>query len=210
MPPLWRRRPLVSVALLLLVAVGLLARRTDVHVASGNDYGTYHGKVFEVVRVVDGDTIDLGFPDGKQRYTRVRFWGVDTPEVAGSGRAPMHYGPEASAFTKAELEHRRVEVLLLERKFRDKYGRLLAYLRLPDAETTFNERLVATGHAYADWRFDHPHKERFLAAERSARDSGAGLWRDVRQDQFPRWRQRSERARSPTTRPGRTCRRFGA
>ena len=59
-----------------------------------------------------------------------------------------------------------------------------------------NERLIETGHAYADWRFSHPHKDRFLAAERRARRERCGLWAGVRPDQMPGWRQRSRRGRS--------------
>ena len=84
-----------------------------------------------------------------------------------------------------------MEALLVKGKTRGHYGLLLAYLRMPGEEGTFNERLIETGHAYADWRFAHPHKERFLAAERRARRGRMGLWAEVRPEQMPRWRQRS-------------------
>ena len=55
-----------------------------------------------VERVVDGDTIHtspaVGGPDG------VRFIGVDTPETEHPDEPIEPYGPEASAFTTAQLE----------------------------------------------------------------------------------------------------------
>jgi micrococcal nuclease len=202
-PSFWRRRPWASFLILLLVAAALLARRDTASTCFTDEYGKYHDKVFRVARVVDGDTVDLDVADGNHRFTRVRLWGVDTPEVAIGGRPPMHFGPEASAYAKTVLQGQSVRVTLLRGRHRDKYGRLLGYLRLADDDVTFNERLVSTGHGYADWRFEHPHKERFLKAERLARRSRIGLWRGIRTDQMPRWRQRSRGGRRPAavTRP---------
>ena len=45
------------------------------------DVRKYHGKTFTVVNAVDGDTIDINIPDGKYEQTRIRLWGVDTPET---------------------------------------------------------------------------------------------------------------------------------
>ncbi len=187
----WWRRPRVVVALLLAVAAAVLARRSGGPIAAGNDYERYHRKVFRVARVVDGDTVDLAVEDGRRLHTRVRLWGVDTPEVAASDKGEMYYGPQASAFTKAALTGREVEVLLVKGKTRGLYGRLLAYLKVPGEQVTFNERLVETGHAYADWRVDHPYKERFRNVERRAMRAGQGLWAAVRPDQMPPWRRRA-------------------
>jgi micrococcal nuclease len=179
-------------AMFLIAAAAVLIGRRFTAPASGDDYARYHRKVFTVAKVVDGDTVDLDVPDGRHAHTRVRLWGVDTPEVAASGRGEMYYGPEASAYTKAALDAREVTVTLVQNKTRDRYGRLLAYLTLPGDDKTFNERLIETGHAYADWRFDHPYKEQFLAAERQARKRRQGLWASVRADQMPPWRLRKD------------------
>jgi len=193
LPPLWRRRPLATVGLLVALAAGVAAHWLKPSGSSADDYGRYHRKPFKVVKVVDGDTLDLDVPDGRHTRTRVRLWGVDSPEVAAGGRGEMHFGPEASAYARSELDGREVVVLLVQGKTRDRYGRLLAYLMLPGDDRTFNERLVESGHAYADGRFDHPYKERFSAVERHARQQGRGLWANVRDDQMPAWRQRMER-----------------
>ena len=194
LPSRWRRRPWLSAAVLVLAVLAVVARRSAGPVAAGgDDYERYHGKTFSVARVVDGDTVDLTVPDGQHARTRVRLWGVDTPEVAGSPSGEMYYGPQASAFAKTALEGREVIALLVKADTRGKYGRLLAYLKIPGQEVTFNEQLIATGHGYADWRFDHPYKKQFLDVERRARQARKGLWADVRPEQMPGWRQRNAR-----------------
>jgi micrococcal nuclease len=188
LPPAWRRRPLLAVAALVAATACLLAHRLGGSNEPGDDCTRYHLGRFRVARVVDGDTVDLDARDGAHPRTRVRLWGVDTPEVAASGRGEMHFGTEASAFARSLLEGHEVTVHLLKGRTRDRYGRLLAYLTLPGDDKTFNERLIETGHGYADWRFDHPFKESFLNAERQARKRGDGLWAKVRTDEMPAWR----------------------
>ncbi|MHC4596883.1 MAG: hypothetical protein ACYS19_18295, partial [Planctomycetota bacterium] len=49
--------------------------------AKAYDFQKYHTKTFTVVNVVDGDTVDVDVPDGEYKYTRIRLWGIDTPET---------------------------------------------------------------------------------------------------------------------------------
>jgi len=188
-PPVWRRRPLTLAGV--LVAVVLLAW-ARLSVPFGSDYDRYHDKVFTCIKVVDGDTIDIAARDGRHETTRIRLWGVDTPETAKSDRGAMYYGAEASAFTRNLVEGKPVRVVLAPDKTRDRYGRLLAYIYLGDGETMLNEEILTQGVGYADRRFEHVWKERFIRLEERARKQRAGLWREVRPDQFPEWLQRDE------------------
>lgn len=185
-PRAWRRKPATFAVMLLLAAVVAWGR---LHVPLGGDQERYHNQTFACVKVVDGDTLDVDIPDGDKPHTRVRLWGVDTPETAQSRREAMYFGPEASAFTKSLVEGRRVRLVLTGRS-RDKYGRLLAYVYLADRDLMLNEELLRTGHAYADRRFDHPWKERFMTLETAAARGSKGLWRRVKPEQMPEWRQR--------------------
>ena len=86
-------------------------------------------------------------------------------------------------------------------KTRDKYGRLLAYVYLDASGAMLNERLLETGHAYADRRFPHVFKDRFRDLERRAQRAGVGLWADAQPEQWPAWRQRYENWRRQDTEP---------
>lgn len=190
LPPRWRRHPawLAVVLVLLVVAVadrsGWLGRRR-----SAPSPSQYHDQIARVVHVVDGDTLDIDIPDGDRPDTRVRLWGVDTPETVHPKVGTMYYGPEASAFAKETLLGKRVRLELVPGQVRDRYERVLAYVYLVDSGVMFNELLLETGHAYADPRFDHVWKERFREIEARARRAKVGLWRDVRPEQYPAWKQ---------------------
>ena len=191
-PRVWRRHPLGFVLVLVLVCV-LAWHRT--HAPFGTDYDRYDGKTFTCIHVVDGDTIDIGAPDGMRASTRIRLWGVDTPETVKPGTPPMYYGHEASEYTKSCVNHKPVRIVLAQSKTRDKYGRLLAYVYPAGSGTMLNEEIVANGYGYADTRFAHVWKERFIQLENRARKGKIGLWAGVTFDQMPDWRQRVEEHR---------------
>ena len=97
---------------------------------------------------------------------------MNTPEVH-FGTQP--YGPEASTFAKRELDGERVGLELDVQKI-DPYGRFLAYVYLPDGQM-FNETLLEEGHAQvATFPPNVKYVERFLEAQREAREANRGLW----------------------------------
>ena len=118
-----------------------------------------------VVRVVDGDTVQLA------RTGRARLIGVDTPEVHGR---PECFGPEASRFARRRLQGRAV-LVRGDAEARDRYGRRLVHLFL--GGRLFSAELVRRG--YATTLAIAPntrHAERLAAEQRRARTRRAGLW----------------------------------
>jgi hypothetical protein len=59
------------------------------------------GELAYVIRVSDGDTLDVRFSDGREE--RLRLLDVDTPETVHPDKPIQSYGPEASAHTKQQL-----------------------------------------------------------------------------------------------------------
>ena len=171
--------------------------RTDAPPAAGSDFGRYHNRTFVCTYVVDGDTLDVGVPDGTKAQTRIRLWGVDTPETAKSPGGERYFGPEASAFTKSLVRDEPVRLELVAADTRGKYGRLLAYVFVGDV--MLNEALLEQGYAYADRRFAHPRRERFIQLEKRAQKQKVGLWANVTFDKMPEWRQRYETWRDSRT-----------
>ncbi len=158
--------------------------------AFAGDFAQYHGRPFPVEHVVDGDTLHLGVPDASGPVTKVRLIGIDTPELGGSGKTPMYFGREAAAFAQRLALGQTVTVYLDERAGnRDRYGRLLAYIELPDGKF-LNEELLLEGCAYADLRFRHGYYQKYQQLEASARTLKKGLWAHVTPEQMPAWRQR--------------------
>ena len=129
-----------------------------------------YGTVVTVSRVVDGDTIEVS--PAVEGVSEVRLIGVDTPEVYG-GAEP--YGARASQFTKQALPGQRIALEPDAEKI-DPYGRLLAYVWLPGGEM-FNERLLRQGYAQvATFPPNVRYTDRFLKAQREARQENRGLW----------------------------------
>ncbi len=156
---------------------------------AANDFQKYHAQTFTVVKVVDGDTIDIDIPDVNDSYTRIRLWGIDTPETKNPNVGVMYFGPEAAEFATKLVLGKPVTVYLDEgNNTRGKYGRLLAYVQLPDGRF-LNEVLLTGGFAYADSRFRHSFYNRYKQLEASARSLKKGLWEKVTRDQLPKWLQ---------------------
>jgi micrococcal nuclease len=124
-----------------------------------------------VVRIVDGDTIHVRVGT---RVERVRYIGVNTPEVHHPRKGEEPGGREAAAVNRALVAAREVR-LETDVQTRDRYGRLLAYVWV--GETMINAELVRRG--YAQVMTIPPnvrHQRLFLGLQREARDAGRGLW----------------------------------
>jgi micrococcal nuclease len=157
-----------------------------------SDQQRYHDREFFVTKVVDGDTIEIDALDGNHLTTKVRLIGVDTPETKKPNTPVMYYGPEASRFAAVMADGKRVVIWLdTISKTRDKYDRLLAYVRLPDGRV-LNEVLISEGYGYADSRFKHGSFEKYAQLEASAKRANKGLWAGVMEDQKPPWLQRAD------------------
>jgi micrococcal nuclease len=137
------------------------------------------GQEATVVRVADGDTITVEF-DGREE--RVRYVGIDAPEVANQRAAtPEECGGEAAQRANADLVSGRTVVLEADVSDRDRFGRLLRHAWVADdgAWILVSERLVAIGAAEArSYPPDMGRDAQLVAAERAARDAGRGIWGD--------------------------------
>jgi len=154
-----------------------------------SDFEKYHEKTFMVINVVDGDTIDINIPDGQYKHTRIRLWGVDTPETKSEKIGEMYFGSQAAEFTNRVVLNKHVCLYLEKHRTRGKYGRLLAYLQIPDSRF-LNEVLLAEGYAYADLRFKHSFFNKYKQLQAAARSKKRGLWQNVKKNQLPQWLQR--------------------
>ncbi|MHC4552745.1 MAG: thermonuclease family protein [Planctomycetota bacterium] len=152
-----------------------------------DDRKTYHGKTFTVLEVIDGDTIDIDWPDGDFPNTRVRLLGVDTPETKHPKTGVMHFGPEASAFTEKMTLGKEVTLYLDSvGDHRGYYGRLLAYVHLPDG-TVLNEELIKQGYGYAYLSFQHSQFDPYADYMETAIKEKKGLWQNATRDDLPKW-----------------------
>jgi endonuclease YncB( thermonuclease family) len=129
--------------------------------------------LYSVSHFVDGDTITVSM-NGKDE--KVRFIGVDTPETHKPNTPVQCYGPAAAAFTKNTIGTQKVRLEADPKDTdRDRYGRLLRYVYLPDG-TLLNEQLIRQGYGFYYPYFPFSKKTEFAAAQQSAMAGQKGLW----------------------------------
>ncbi len=127
-----------------------------------------------MVRVVDGDTIDVVI-EGQQ--FRVRYIGIDTPETVDPRRPVGCFGKEASARNRELVEGRTVG-LEKDVSETDAFGRLLRYVWLDGRMV--NAALVEEGYASAStYPPDVKYAELFASLQAQAREASRGLWGDA-------------------------------
>jgi len=124
----------------------------------------YNFRVVEITKVLDGDTIDVVIDLGFDLYKkeRVRVAGVDTPEKRTKDEEEKELGYDATNWLKEKLEgaiHGDDELIVRTELVGGvgKYGRLLGWLYIGDAEVSLNEMMIEEGYA---WPYDGGTKQK--------------------------------------------------
>ena len=135
----------------------------------------YNFRVTEINRVVDGDTIDVTIDLGFDLYKkeRVRVAGVDTPEKRTRDLEEKALGIDATNWMKQQLEEaiNGESELTIRTELKGgmgKYGRLLGWLYVGDADISLNEAMILTGYA---WAYDGGTKQKDFEELRKIRRS---------------------------------------
>ena len=144
-----------------------------------NRKSCYNFRVVEINRVLDGDTIDvtidLGFDLFKKE--RVRVAGVDTPEKRTRDLEEKALGYDATNWLKEKLEGAvdGDDDLVIRTELVGgvgKYGRLLGWLYIGDADVSLNEAMIEEGYA---WAYDGGTKQKNFEELREIRRANGTL-----------------------------------
>jgi micrococcal nuclease len=167
-----RAGPSLGAILLLAIAVAaLLGFDLAGDGEGGGGAGSGRAATAEVLRVVDGDTIEVELGGAEED---VRYIGIDTPESAIPGEPVECYGSEAARANARLVEGETVR-LVFGAERRDRYGRLLAYVHVGDSFV--NGELVEGGFATTlEIEPNTSRAGRLGRLETAAGREGAGLW----------------------------------
>jgi micrococcal nuclease len=134
----------------------------------------WHGKV---VHIADGDTITV-LHDREQ--VKIRLYGIDAPEKAQpfGNRAKQMTGDLAAG-----------KVVTVKPRDKDRYGRTVAEIILPDGKN-LNRELVGAGMAWHFVRYAKNDKE-LAQLEADAKANKRGLWTDP--EPVPPWEWRRQK-----------------
>lgn len=172
-----QRRLLIGLLLLVIsLAYSLAAQqgwvkddaRKALHTAQTSQPGLYSVKQF-----VDGDTLAV---DMNGSIEIIRMIGVDTPETQRPNTPIQCFGPQAADFTKHLIGGNKVRLQADPLNTnRDRYGRLLRYVYLPDGRLVETE-IINNGYGFAYVLFPFEKKDDFYAAMLTAQNAKKGLW----------------------------------
>jgi micrococcal nuclease len=108
----------------------------------------YHVK--EIIKIVDGDTVDLVLDLGFSTFVqqRLRLKGIDTPELSSTNESERIIANEAKGYVSVWLINQKK---LTVKTFKDdKYGRIIAEI-YGDDSLCLNKILIDNGYA---WEYD--------------------------------------------------------
>lgn len=130
-----------------------------------------------VTRIIDGDTIEIATGQ------KVRYIGVDTPELHKTGSKPICFGQQARDENLRLVAGKTVK-LVKDVSETDRYGRLLRYVYITGADGTelfINEYLIKEGYAYSvTFPPDVRYADYFRSLQRQAEEQKKGLWDSCR------------------------------
>ena len=125
--------------------------------------------------VDDGDTIVM--IDGR----RVRYIGINTPEIAHGNEKAEPFGYAAKKLNKQRVYQKTVR-LEFDRERLDRYGRLLAYVFLRNG-LFVNKEIIRQGYAYyLPQRQTSRYSKVLLQAQQEAMTAKRGIWQNWREN----------------------------
>ena len=111
----------------------------------------YIYRIKQIIRVIDGDTIDadidLGFDISLSK--RIRLAAVDTPESRTADANEKKYGLQSKEWLKHKVEN--AKNILIKTELPDsteKYGRIIGHLFINDQENSLNDQMIVEGYAW--------------------------------------------------------------
>ena len=120
----------------------------------------YEYRVKKVLKIVDGDTIDVDIDLGfNVSFTqRVRLAGIDTPESRTTDLKEKALGLEVKEYLKHNLDGAEDVIIQTEKPdSSEKYGRILGWLFINDDDMSLNEKMISEGYA---WEYDGETKKK--------------------------------------------------
>ena len=127
-----------------------------------------------IVKVIDGDTVDVSMSG---RTERVRLIGIDTPETKKPNTPIQCFGPEASKHINELLPVDTPVLVQRDVEARDPYGRLLGYVYRTSDNLFVNQDLIINGFARPlSIAPNTAFASEFATLAQTAQNSKIGLW----------------------------------
>ncbi len=112
----------------------------------------YDFKIKNVIKIVDGDTIDVDIDLGMNTIKaneRIRLAGIDTPESRTTDKFEKSLGLESKEYLKSKLKEAKSIIIKTELPdSTEKYGRMLGWIYLDGDTVSINDHMINDGYAW--------------------------------------------------------------
>ncbi len=112
----------------------------------------YDFKIKNVIKIVDGDTIDVDIDLGMNTIKaneRIRLAGIDTPESRTTDKFEKSLGLESKEYLKSKLKEAKSIIIKTELPdSTEKYGRMLGWIYLDGDTVYINDHMINDGYAW--------------------------------------------------------------
>lgn len=132
-----------------------------------------NNEIYKVIQVVDGDTIQI---DMNGESAKVRFVGIDTPELHHPSKPVECFAQEAKDYLETKIGGQYVGIERdLSQDDQDRYGRLLRYVSLDSKDIGLD--MIRSGYAF-EYTYKLPYNNQYIykEAEKLAIKNKSGLW----------------------------------
>jgi micrococcal nuclease len=113
----------------------------------------YEYRIKNVIKVIDGDTIDVDIDLGMNTVRaneRIRLAGIDTPESRTTDKAEKALGLESKEYLKSKLKDAKFIVIKTELPdSTEKFGRMLGWIYIDEDTVSLNDHMINDGYAWA-------------------------------------------------------------
>lgn len=140
-----------------------------------NFYDDWENTSYKVIKVIDGDTIEV---QGRFSKFKVRYIGIDTPETEKENQKGECYAKEAENFNRSLVENNFV-YLQSDEESRDIYERELryVYIKIDGKLQMVNLLLISEGYANSlKIEPNTKYANEFEKYENQAKSQNIGLW----------------------------------
>ena len=128
----------------------------------------------EFFKCVDGDTARFVL---NKKEVKIRFLGINAPEIEKDGKQAEAYGKEASNYTCRRLKNAKKIEIEYEKESdkKDKYDRLLAYVFVDDK--LLEKDILKKGYANVKYiKKSYKYYDELVKAEETAKEKKLGLY----------------------------------
>lgn len=142
------------------------------------------GTTTKVTRIIDGDTFET------ETGEKVRLIGINAPEISDI------FGEDAKQHLADLIDGKTIDLQTDKiSNDRDRYSRLLRYVKLDGLD--INKQMILDGFAFAYLKYHFENANDYKEAQLTANENNKGMWGNEKKDKLTKQQEKKEGASRP-------------